>query len=241
MIRLILKQAFFLLMILSVKSCKPTFKQTNNDVKIIGQMKDAMFKGEIYGKIKLDTISNKDDLFGLGPVEYLAGEILILDGKAYKSTVVNDSTMKVTETFNLKAPFFGYASIPNWLEQNIPDSIQTIKQLEQYLDNSTKNSKRPFFFKLSGTVQQATIHLVNLPEGSIVTSPAEAHEGQTNYKLKNEQSEIIGFFSTAHKTIFTHHDSFLHMHLITTDRQKMGHLDEMLLEKGSAKLYLPVD
>jgi len=241
MIRLNFNQAVFLLMILSVTSCNPTFQKPKDEVIIIGQMKDVMFKGELYGKINLDTIANKDHLYGIGPVENLRGEVLILDGKAYKSTIETDSTMKVVETFAIQAPFFGYASIPNWIEHELPDSIQTITQLEQYLDSSTKNAKRPFFFKLSGTVEQGTIHIVNLPEGSKVSSPTEAHKGQRNYKLENAQSEIIGFFSTAHKTIFTHHDTFLHMHLITSDRQKMGHLDEMILKKGSVKLYLPED
>jgi acetolactate decarboxylase len=59
--------------------------------------------------------------------------------------------------------------------------------------------------------------------------------------LKSEQSEIIGFFSPEHKAIFTHHDAYLHMHLMTTDQQKMGHLDEALFKKGTMKLYLPIE
>lgn len=72
-----------------------------------------------------------------------------------------------------------------------------------------------------------------------VSSPDEAHQGQKNYTLYNEQSEIIGFFSTEHKAIFTHHDTYLHMHLITADRQKMGHLDDVRFKKGTMMLYLP--
>lgn len=216
-------------------------QQTTNDVTIVGEMKNVMWKGQLYGNIKLDTIANKSNLYGLGPVEYLAGEILIIDGKAYKSTVVTDSTLKVEETFDIKAPFFGYTNIAKWKEQTLPDIIQTTQQLEQFIDNETKNAKRPFMFKLTGTVEQATIHIVNLPKGSKVSSPHEAHKGQKIYTLNNEQSEIIGFFSTEHKTIFTHHDTFLHMHLMTIDRQKMGHLDEVLLKKGTMKLYLPIE
>jgi len=229
------------LTILTLTSCTSTAQRTTNSVKIVGQMKDVMWKGQLYGNVKLDTIANKTNLYGLGPVEYLSGEILIIDGKSYKSTVVSDTTMKVEETYDIKAPFFGYANIAKWKEQTLPDSIQTIQQLEQYLDNVTKSSPRPFLFKLSGTVEQATIHIVNLPKDSKVSSPDEAHKGQKNYKLENEQSEIIGFFSTEHKAIFTHHDTFLHMHLITADRQKMGHLDEVLLKKGTMKLYLPTE
>lgn len=213
----------------------------NHSPKIVGQMKDVMWKGQLYGKISLDTIANKTNLYGLGPVEYLAGEILIIDSKSYKSTVISDTTMKVEETYDIKAPFLGYANIANWIEQTLPDSIQTNQQLEIYLDMITKSSIRPFMFKLTGIVETATIHIVNLPKGSKVSSPDEAHKGQTNFPLENEQVEIIGFFSTEHKAIFTHHDTYLHMHLISTDRKKMGHLDEMLLRKGTIKLYLPTE
>ncbi|KUG24723.1 hypothetical protein ASZ90_005467 [hydrocarbon metagenome] len=229
------------LTILILTSCTVIAQQSTNTVKIIGQMENVMWKGQLHGNIKLDTITNKTNLYGLGPVENLAGEILIIDGKSYKSTVANDTTMKVEETYNIKAPFFGYANISKWAEQTLPDSIQTIQQLEQYLDRITKYSPRPFMFKLSGSIEQGTVHIVNLPEGFKVSSPDEAHKGQKNYELKNDQSEIIGFFSTEHKAIFTHHDTYLHMHLITTDRQKMGHLDEVLFMKGSMKLYLPAE
>src|SRR5690606_34145466 len=150
-------------------------QQPTNEVKIVGEMKNVMWNGQLYGTINLDTITNKSNLYGLGPVEYLSGEILIIDGKSYKSTVVSDSTMKVEETYDIKAPFFAYANITDWKEQALPDSIRTNQQLEAYLDKVTKNSMRPFLFKLTGTVELATIHVVNLPKGSTVSSPDEAH------------------------------------------------------------------
>ena len=228
------------LAILTLSACSSDAQQANK-IQIVGQMKNVMWKGELYGTINLDTIANRKNLYGLGPVEYLAGEILIIDGKSYRSTVVSDTKMKVEETYDLKAPFFGYENIPNWKEQNLPDSIQTIHELEVYIDKLTKNSVRPFMFKLSGVVEQATIHIVNLPKGSKVSSPDQAHKGQVNYQLNDEQVDIIGFFSTEHKAIFTHHDTNLHMHLITTDKQKMGHLDKVMFKKGGMKGYLPVE
>jgi len=229
------------LIILTTTNFSTKAQQTNNKVKIVGEMKNVMWKGQLYGNINLDTIANKTNLYGFGPVEYLAGEILIIDGKSYKSTVTSDTTMKVEETYNIKAPFWAYANISKWTAQILPDSIQTIQQMETYLNKITKFSLRPFMFKLSGTIEQATIHIVNLPKGSKVSSPDEAHKGQVNFQVNNEQSEIIGFFSTEHKAIFTHHDTYLHMHLITSKRQKMGHLDAALFKKGTMKLYLPTE
>lgn len=209
------------LTILTLINCTTKAQQTtDNKVKIVGQMKNVMWKGQLYGNLKLDTITNKTNLYGLGPVEYLAGEILIIDGKSYKSAVTSDTTMKIEETYDIKAPFFGYANIGKWTEQTLPDSIQTIQQLEQYLDKVTKNSPRPFIFKLAGTVEQSTIHIVNLLKGSKVSSPEEAHRGQKNYQIQNEQVNIVGFFSTEHKAVFTHHDTYLHLHLMTIDRKK---------------------
>jgi acetolactate decarboxylase len=236
----IIRKSTLLTLVISVLTVLTTnAQQVANVVTIVGQMKNVIWKGQLYGNIHLDTIARKANLFGLGPVEYLAGEILIIDGKSYKSTVISDTSMRVEETYSIKAPFFGYAHISKWTEQILPESIQTIKQLETYLNEVTKSSPRPFIFKLTGIVEQATIHIVNLPKGSKVSSPDEAHQGQKNYVLNNTQADIIGFFSTEHKAIFTHHDTFLHMHLITLDRNKMGHLDAVLFKKGTMKLYLP--
>ena len=178
-------------------------------------------------------------MYGLGPVEYLAGEILILDGKSYRSTVISETSMQVEETFTLKAPFFWYAHIADWDEQPLPDSIQTIPQLEQYLNQITQSAPRPFMFKLSGIVDRALIHIVNLPKGAKVASPEEAHQGKISYVIEEEPCDILGFFSTDHKAVFTHHDTFLHLHLITADRKQMGHLDAVAFKQGTMQVFLP--
>lgn len=208
-----------------------------NDVTVIGAMKNVMWKGELEGNIHLDSIADKTHLYGFGPVEYLSGEILIIDGISYQSTVISDEEMKVEESYDIKAPFFAYANILNWSGQALPDSIHSIQELEIYLDKTTNSINRPFIFKLSGTVESARIHIVNLPKGSKVSSPEEAHQGLQDYFLNEEKVDIIGFFSTEHKAIFTHHDTYLHMHLITSDRSQMGHLDEVIFK--NMKLHLP--
>lgn len=239
-----IKQLAIGLLTIGLMSCNPTPKEKNeeetgtySDIRIVGAMKNVMWKGELGSSIKLDTISDKNGLYGLGPVRYLTGELLINNGKSYVSKVTSDSTMTVEKTFNTSAPFFVYGKITEWDEMELPANIKTIQDLEKFIDNKTTEFKRPFTFKLVGQVSRAIIHIQNLPEGTKVSSPAEAHQGQTNYNIENEDAEIIGFFSTEHKGVFTHHDSFSHMHLITKDESKMGHLDE--LEIGEMKLYLP--
>ena len=229
------------LLALVVLGCNSTNKKSNkgnyNDLHIVGAMKNVMWKGELGSSINIDSISDKQGLYGIGPESYLTGELLINNGKSYVSRVTSDSTMLVEQKFDVLAPFFVYANVNKWEEIELPQSIRTIKDVEKYVDEKTIKIKRPFAFKLIGSISEALIHIQNLPEGTKVSSPDEAHQGQTNYFLKNEDVEVIGFFSTEHKGVFTHHDSYIHLHLITKDEQKMGHLDE--LEINAMKLYLP--
>ena len=216
---------------------KNNLNETYPDINIVGAMENVMWKGELNGIVNLDTISNKKELYGIGPVSYLTGELLINNGISYVSKVTSDSTMIVEKSYNVSAPFFVYANVNEWHEIELTSEIKTIQDIEKLVDEKTTNSKRPFAFKLSGKVSKAIIHIQNLPKGTKVSSPTEAHQGQTNYELNNESVEIIGFFSTEHKGIFTHHDSNIHLHLITKDESKMGHLDELEIE--NMKLYLP--
>lgn len=237
------RYTFFFVLLASLFACNSTQDNTNQettyaDVQIAGAMRNVMWKGELDGIIQLDTIQNKKGLYGLGPLSYLQGELLINDGQAYVSRVLTDSIMQVEATFDASAPFFVYANVNEWKELDLPKGIKTIAQLEAFIDEQTKAAKRPFAFKLKGEVAHAIIHIQNLPKGTAVSSPQEAHQGQTNYPLGQEKVDIVGFFSTSHQGVFTHHDSFLHLHLITSDQTKMGHLDEV--EFGAMKLYLPV-
>lgn len=239
-----IRKLAFGLLALGIISCNSAKNDTNSnetntyaDIKIAGAMKNVMWKGELGSTIDLDTIADKNGLYGLGPESYLTGELLINNGKSYVSKVTSDSTMTVEKRFNVSAPFLVYANVIEWNEVELPSNIKAIQDLEKFIDDKTTDYKRPFAFKLIGEVSSAKIHVQNLPKGTKVSSPEEAHQGQKGYALKNEASEIVGFFSTEHKGVFTHHDSFLHMHLITKDEKKMGHLDD--LEIGKMKLYLP--
>ncbi|MFN7120150.1 MAG: acetolactate decarboxylase [Saprospiraceae bacterium] len=199
----------------------------------------TMREGKLEATIALDTIRDKQHLYGLGPLALLKGEILIVDGRAYVAQVNSDSSMKVKENWLVKAPFFVQAKVEKWEQVPLPDSVLTITQLENYL-LQLRGAEATFAFKLEGTVAEAHIHVVNLPSGTVVRSRADAHTGRRDFILKNTQAELIGFFSTQHQAVFTHHDSYVHIHLITKDRQKMGHLDTLQLKPGAMTLYLPV-
>jgi len=229
------------ILLVSVVGCNypetPQGPVSSHDIQIVGEMRQVMREGKLDGSIRLDSLQQREHLYGLGPLAFLKGEIMILDGESYISTVADDSSMVVKRSYEVEAPFFGYGNVKSWSDMPLPDSVRTMAELESFLDATTKDRKRPFFFRLVGMVADAMIHVVNLPEGSVVRSPDDAHVGQVDYPIINTESELLGFFSTEHKAVFTHHDTYLHIHLITADRSMMGHVDALVLGDG-VRLYV---
>jgi len=216
----------------------PVLAQENSPVHIVGQMKDVMWKGELFGKINTDTIRNKHHLFGFGPLAYLRGEVLILDGISYLSTVNDKQEIKVERVHSVLAPFFAYANITNWHAIELPAPVRNLTDLENYLDSISSDREMPFLFKLSGSIDSANIHVVHLPEGSIVRSPEDAHQNIVHCRMGSSEVHIIGFYSRNHQTIFTHHDTNMHLHLITCDLKKMGHLESVSFNPQRIKFFI---
>jgi acetolactate decarboxylase len=202
---------------------------------MVGAMKNVMWKGELAGLIQMDSLSKKG-LYGMGPVEYLKGELMIWDGDVYQSSVVNSNDMSVKKTSTARAPFFAYEFINEWEEIELPEGIKSLKELELFLDKRFSQNNTPFFFKLEGFVDSANIHIVNLPDGKVVRSPDDAHQGQINYPVTKRNVSVLGFFSRNHKAIFTHHDTYIHTHLITQEKDMMGHLEEVSFSSKRVKL-----
>ncbi|MBT4415247.1 MAG: alpha-acetolactate decarboxylase, partial [Flavobacteriaceae bacterium] len=200
-----MKKLILLIIFLSFcfNSCEHS-KEMNN-VKIIGLMSDVMWKGKMDGLISTDTISLKGT-YGLGPLENLKGEVLVFDGTTYISGINSNEKLYVNKVEAAKSPFFVYATEKNLEKVPLPSNVNNLSSLEKYIDQKFSKIEIPFVFILKGKWKNLNIHSVNLPAGSIVSSPKEAHEGLKNFTYENIDGYIVGFFSRKHKTIFTHHD-----------------------------------
>lgn len=225
-----------LVLALILISCNTTNSE-NGKVYVTGAIKNVMQKGDLSNHIQLDTLNTKH-LYGLGPFNELQGELLVNDGIVYVSKTTTDSTiMKVTKKPDAAAPFLVYSTVDKWKSMKLPKQVKTLEQLEFYLGVQYEKIKHPFAFKLTGKINNATIHVQNLKPGTVVHSKADAHKGQVSYTVAMQNATIIGFYSKEHQTIFTHHNAFTHMHMITENEEFMGHLEEVNLTDMT--LYIP--
>ena len=198
-------------------------------LQIAGAMRNTMFNGQLAGLVSTDTLGN--NLYGLGPLAYLAGEVLIWQDTVFVSSVQTDGRMVVERPAAASLPFAGYASIDGWEEQPLPAGLSDLAALDSFLTVTYGAEGQPIFFRMEGLFDSGSIHIVNLPPGATVRNPEEAHRGKTNYPFLSLEADLLVFFSTRHRSVLTHHDTYIHLHLLSKDRQWMGHVDALTWTK----------
>jgi len=212
----------------------------NGPVRATGAMRNTMFNGQLAGLIDLDSLA-LPGTFGIGPLEYLRGEVLVLDGEVYTSAVNNSGSMLVTRDQGMKAPFFVHQTVKQWTEVQLPDSVMDLAGLDRFLTARYAGLKEPFAFRLSGPFARVEVHIVDVPLGTVINGPDDAHRDNKHFQITGTQAEALGFFSTAHKAVFTHHDTNIHVHAITVERDWMGHVEALsfVAKRMSLQVALP--
>lgn len=211
---------FFVLLFISCN------KPITSSIKVVGQMSDVMWKGDLTGKIVTDSLEGAK-AYGIGPVSFLKGEIVLFEGQTFVSKVIDSVSHQVNNVPSAKAPFFVYSTDSDLEVIEFKPNNYSLKELEQQIDSMYGHYDQPLLLRIDGEFDALQLHSVNLPQGTKVSSPEQAHQGLTQYNFNSISGSLIGFFSRHHKAVFTHHDSFLHAHFISQDREVLGHIDAL--------------
>ncbi|MDZ4809950.1 MAG: acetolactate decarboxylase [Bacteroidota bacterium] len=211
------------------------------EVKVAGEMKKIMREGNLSAHIALDTLLTKPNIYGLGPAEGIKGELMIVDSKAYWCKVENE---KISTTFsgNVKAAMLVYAQVPAWklisVNNEIKDYAALEKAVEQYASQNGQNLDEPFPFLITGIASNTTYHIIDWKEG--VKHTFDNHKQfAKNGELRNQQIMLLGFYSNKHHSIFTHHTTNMHVHVMDANKSVVGHLEEFSSAKNTLLLQIP--
>ena len=79
---------------------------------------------------------------------------------------------------------------------------------------------------------------INWKDGDTIHNHKKHKESGLNGTLANRRVQIIGFYSTKHKAVFTHHTTNMHMHFKTDDNAIAGHIDDLSFNQ-TVTLKLP--
>ena len=201
-----------------------------------------MKKGDISAKAELGALQEIPNLYALGALENLKGEIQIFDSQPF-STYVSEGQSAIDSTFDKKATLLVWATVDKWRSLSVPKSIQSFEAFEEYIQSVASkngiNPNNPFPFLLNGTARSIEWHIIDWAEGDREHSHEKHVKSGLNGTLEHIEVEILGFFSQHHKAIFTHHTTNIHSHFKTDKAPYGGHIDDLTLGKNMI-LKIPV-
>jgi acetolactate decarboxylase len=223
--------------LLFIFSFTTTFAQPGPpEVQLKGSMKNVMREGNLKAHISLDTLE-KSNLFGLGPVAGLQGELMVLNGKVFQ-TSRNGNQLLNRKDSSAKAAFFVFSYVKEWKIIEAKAQIDNLAELEKWIEATAvaqgMDLEAPFVFQIETTVVSAPFHIIHWEEGtehSFDNHKQFAYHGE----WKAKPVTLLGFYSRHHKSLFTHHSSNLHIHVLEEQSATVGHLDDIWIN-GELKI-----
>lgn len=228
-----------LILVLTAFLTQASIAQTIPKVFTKGELKDM---GTTYDlKIWLDTLTDKSNLYGMGPYDKMKGEIMIVDGKPFFVLAFVDSKAVVSQSWDIRSPFFVYSNVKAWEEFNLSGPINSVLDIQEKVAAIAKSKgydlNEPFAFRIVGQFEKLSTNIVT-PRSPEV----EGYRANVNsqiFALDNSNGELLGFYSEKHQGIFTGSKSFVHVHFLKDDQTFIGHLNEITTGDNTFKLYLP--
>jgi len=211
-------------------------------VEHAGALKNFMHNGDISAKIELKDLADIKHLYALGAAGNLKGEILIINGLPYVTSKTGRK-VRMDNSFESSASLLVYTQVEKWQETPIPRDVRTYHELERFVESAAGkyniDTSSPFPFLVKGVVKRIDWHVIDWNESDPVHTHDKHKKAGVNGTINDEAVLILGFFSTKHAGVFTHHTTNMHLHFKTNDEKLAAHLDDLVLD-NKAMLFLPV-
>lgn len=227
--KFILAILFFCVLLLSCRT--GTRKDKGSDVHFYGNL-DSIMAGEYPAVFNMDSLADKQNIYALGTMDSMAGEIQIFNSQPYHSIVENDSVI-VGSAGTKNAVQLVYAQVPDWKEISIPLSVVNQEALVGFLEYdeamSEISANAPLVFTIEGRAEEIEWHVLKGRANDSSDIAQSQNISSVSGVLRDVDVEILGFYSREHEGVFTHHNLPLHLHFKTADGSIAGHLDNLEL------------
>ena len=190
----------------------------------------GIMEGAFSGSIPLEELL-KHGNFGIGTFDGLDGEMIIVDGKIYKTDYYGNSSIQpvssTTPFASITTFKANYKKVDNYTFTNL------VSKVNDYL-----NPNYFYAIKITGTFNKIN---TRAPKKQIKPYPPllKVLETQNIFKCKNSTGVIAGFFSPdcAHGIGV----GGLHLHYISNDLKNGGHVFDFKIEDAQIEISNPLD
>lgn len=206
--------------------------------EVHGALRAMFHQGQTGKVVALDSFVPDPDMFAVGALADLAGEITIADGQVYLSYPDGDSARtEVASHSDAGAALLVASHVSGWIETATRREV-TLAQLEDEIaELAAAEGLAPevrFPFVLEGEVENLQWHVIDgarLQGGG--TSHADHLAAAVQLERERSPAKLIGFYSTRDQGVFTHMGSRIHVHCVLEGPVASGHVDDVVVPSGT--------
>ncbi len=211
----------------------------NGKVEVHGALRAMMHEGETGTMVTLDTMLPDSNLYALGALTGLAGEVTVIAGKAYLSYPegMDGVRIRTTGMSDDGATLLVSAVVPAWRAVTIEKPIRfdaidaEVARLAAAAGQHT-GGRIPFL--IEGDFEDLQWHVIDGsrtgPGGESGTDHLKAAVKDT---IDRARGTLVGFYSPDDQGVFTHMGSKTHIHCSVDDPPGSGHVDHVVIPAGS--------
>lgn len=228
-----MKERLHLIVILFVCFAGSIFSQSHNNIFQYSVI-SALMEGNYDGDFKISELKDKGD-FGLGTLNSLDGELVILDGKFYQITSEGKVNRVSDETI---VPFAVITSF-NSLKNETPAEAKTLAELITFLDQHISSRNLIYAIRISGSfgyLKTRSVPAQQKPYKRLV----DVTKNQSEFEFENIKGTIAGFrFPEFMDGVNV---PGYHFHFISEDKTSGGHVldlksENILIEIAEAENF----
>ena len=215
----------------------------DGDIQVHGALRAIYHDGQAGSVMSMDTVLPDPELYALGALAGLDGEITVIAGIAYLSYPDGSENAGVdkTDRSDAGATLLVAARVPRWVNVTVEEPIQFGDLEEAIVELATSagmSADDRFPFLLEGEFEELQFHVIDgsrLPGGG--SSHQDHLEASTRLSVDRGSATLVGFYSTRDQGVFTHKDSTTHIHCVMREPLAAGHLDQVMIPAGTTARF----
>lgn len=211
-------------------------------IDVFGTMHEVMMQGATQGRVELAPLQGDPQLVGVGALEGLAGEVVLLDGVAWCTRA---GKLGALETHagaekGVRATLLATARVEHWISLPVPAGLAA-SGIEGFVAQAAREHglahTQTFPFLITGSFTNVRAHVLNGRCPWAGSGPPETEPVRRLLPLA--AGRLVGFYTELPPGTITHVGEKTHVHLLVKEGESLvAHVDELQIAPG-ALLQLP--
>jgi len=211
----------------------------DGDVRAHGALRAMLHEGQTDATVTLDSMLPDPDLYAVGALAGLSGEITVVRGEAYLS-FPEEADATRTETSlqtDAAATLLVVSKVPAWHGVVTSHEIRFEElddEIARLATAAGMSLDERFPFLIEGSFDDLEWHVI---DGRRLTAGGSSHQDHlaaaVKARLDRTPAVLVGFYSESDQGVFTHMGSKTHIHCTVDEPVSSGHVDHVTIPAGT--------